>query len=292
MRRSIYGKIIDRVEAMNKLLIVLTFIGSAYAASSQLIEHHELSESLAEISGLELLNDSTLIAFNDGGNKPQLYLMNLKGKITKTITVLDAKNKDWEDIAMDEEFIYIGDIGNNSNKRSALKIYKIKIEDVLKKKEVKTKEIKFSYGEQTKLPPSSDSLFFDAEGMTIYKDSIWVFTKDRSTSPNGYSRIYKIPTTPGSYTVYKSEQAYIGKNGWLTDGVTAVDVYEDRFYILTYNRYIIQEYKDGKFKTISTFEFNSISQRESIVVLNKSAIFVADEKNPLTGKMKLYKVKP
>ncbi|MFT6982443.1 MAG: hypothetical protein ACJAUD_001210 [Crocinitomicaceae bacterium] len=292
MRHSVFGKIIDRVEAMNKLLIVLAFLSSAYAASSQLIEEHGLSESLAEISGLELLNDSTLIAFNDGGNKPQLYLMNLKGKITKTITVLDAKNKDWEDIAIDEEFIYIGDIGNNSNKRSILKIYKIKIEDVLKKTEVKAKEIKFSYGEQTKFPPSTDSLFFDAEGMTIYKDSIWVFTKDRSTSPNGYSRIYKIPTTPGSYTVYKSEQAYIGKNGWLTDGVTAVDVYEDHFYILTYNRYIIKKYADGKFTNVSSFKFNSMGQRESIVVLNKQSIFVADEQNPLTGSMKLYKIKP
>jgi hypothetical protein len=128
--------------------------------------------------------------------------------------------------------------------------------------------------------------------MTIYDDSIWVFTKDRSASPSGYSNIYKIPTTPGTYTTYISNEAFVGTSGWLIDGVTAVDVYKDRFYILTYNRYIIQEYKDGKFKIISTFEFNSISQRESIVVLNKSAIYVADEKNPLTGKMKLYKVKP
>jgi hypothetical protein len=277
---------------MNKLLIVLAFLSSAYSASSQLIELHALPESLAEISGLELLNDSTLIGFNDGGNKPKLYLMNLKGKVTKTITVLDVKNKDWEDIAIDKEYIYIGDIGNNSNKRTSLKIYKVKIEDVLKKKEVKAKEIKFNYGEQTAFPPSADSMFFDAEGMTIYNDSIWVFTKDRSTSPNGFSSIYKIPTTPGTYICYKSEQAYIGKNGWLTDGVTGVDVYKDHFYILTYNRFIIKKYANGKFTNVSSFKFNSMGQRESIVVLNKQSIFVADEQNPVTGTMKLYKIKP
>ncbi|NRA11622.1 MAG: hypothetical protein HRT57_06685 [Crocinitomicaceae bacterium] len=277
---------------MNKLVVLLAFLSSVFVASAQLIEEHKLSENLSEISGLELLNDSTLIAVNDGGNKPRLFLLNLKGKVTKIINVLDVKNKDWEDITIDKEHIYIGDIGNNSNKRSNLKIYKIKIEDILKKKEVKAKTIKFNYGEQTAYPPTEDSMFFDAEGMTFYDDSIWVFTKDRSTTPNGYSRIYKIPTTPGTYTVYKSGQAYIGKNGWLTDGVTAVDVYKNHFYILTYNRYIIKKYANGKFTNVSSFKFKSVAQRESIVVLNKASIFVADEKNPLTGPMKLYKIKP
>jgi hypothetical protein len=159
-------------------------------------------------------------------------------------------------------------------------------------KEVKSKEIKFSYGEQTAFPPNADSMFYDVEGMTFYNDSLWLFTKDRSSTPNGYSTIYKVPTNPGDYIVYKSEQAYIGKNGWLTDGVTAVDVYEDHFYILTYNRYIIKKYADGKFTNVSSFKFNSMGQRESIVVLNKQSIFVADEQNPLTGSMKLYKIKP
>lgn len=270
---------------------IILLLGS-FSASAQLIEYHDLPESLSEVSGLELLNDTTLVAFNDGGNKAKLYLLDLKGKVIKKVEVLDVKNKDWEDIAVDDEHIYIGDIGNNQNKRTNLMIYKVKIKDVLEKKEVKAKEIKFNYGEQRSFPPISDSLFFDAEGMTFYNDSIWVFTKDRSTDPDGYSRVYKIPTTPGEYTVYKSDQAYTGKNGWWVDGVTAVDVYKDLFYILTYNRYIIKKYEDGKFINVSSFEFNSMSQRESIVVLNKQTIFVADEKNPLIGGMKIYKIKP
>jgi len=277
---------------IKKFIYGLVLCSSCFSASAQLIEYHDLPESLSEISGLELLNDSTLIAFNDGGNKPKLYLLDLKGKVRKKVDVLNAKNKDWEDIAIDDEHIYIGDIGNNENKRSSLKIYKVKIEDVLKKKEVKAMEIKFSYGEQKSFPPISDSLFYDAEGMTFYNDSIWVFTKDRSTDTDGYSRVYKIPTTPGEYTVYQSCKSYIGKNGWWVDGVTAVDVFDDHFYVLTYNRYIVKKYENGKFKNVSSFEFNGMSQRESIVVLNKDSIFVADEKNPLVGEMKLYKVKP
>lgn len=277
---------------MNKLITVLVFASVACTVSSQLIVEYELKDDLAEISGLELLNDSTLIAFNDGGNKEKLYLLDLKGNLIKTVDVVDAKNKDWEDIAIDKEHVYIGDFGNNSNKRTNLKIYKIEIVDILNKKEVKSKEIEFSYGEQTAFPPISDSMLYDVEGMTFYNDSLWLFTKDRSTKPNGYSTIYKIPTNPGTYIVYKSDKAYIGKNGWLTDGVTAVDVFENHFYILTYNRYIIKKYTNGKFTNVSSFTFNSMGQRESIVVLNKQSIFVADEQNQLTGSMKLYKIRP
>lgn len=276
---------------MSKLIVILV-IFCGFHSSAQLIEYHDLDESLSEISGLEVLNDTTLVALNDGGNKPRLYLLNMKGKIIKKVDIIDAKNKDWEDITVDKEHIYIGDIGNNSNKRTNLTIYKVEIDDVLNKKEVKAKEIKFNYGEQKSYPPVSDSLFYDAEGMTFYDDSIWIFTKDRSTNSSGYSWVYKIPTKPGEYTVYKSNQAYIGKKGWWTDGVTAVDVYKDHFYILTYNRYIVKKYSNGKFENVSSFKFNSMSQRESIVVLNKGAIFVADEKNPLVGEMKLYKIKP
>jgi hypothetical protein len=277
---------------MKQILTVLIVFFGVNVASAQLLEYHELPESLSEISGLELLNDSTLIAFNDGGGKARLYLLNMQGKVIKKVDITNAKNKDWEDIAIDDEYIYIGDIGNNENKRLNLKIYKVEIKDVLKKKEVSAKEIKFNYGEQKSFPPISDSMYFDAEGITVYNDSLWIFTKDRSDPTEGNTFIYKIPTTPGTYTVYKSDYIYIGKDGWWKDGITAVDVFEDHFYLLTYNRYIVKKYENGKFKTVETFKFNSMSQRESIVVLNKDSIFVADEKNPLVGDMKMYKIRP
>ena len=277
---------------MKTLAVIIGFLLLGASASAQLIKNYDLSKSLAEISGLELLNDTTLIAFNDGGGKSRLYLLTLKGEIIRKVDVLNAKNKDWEDITIDDKFIYIGDIGNNENKRLGLKIYKVAIKDVLKKSEVSAKTIKFNYGEQRSFPPVSDSMYFDAEGMAFYNDSIWLFTKDRSNPSKGNTRIYKIPTSPGDYTVYYSGYTFIGKNGWWRDGITAVDQYNDRFYLLTYDRYIVKKLINGKLVTVKTFKFNSMSQRESIVVLNKDSIFVADEKNPLVGEMKLYNICP
>jgi len=146
-------------------------------AKAQVLEYYPIDDKLQEISGLELLNDSTLIAFNDGGNKSEIYLLNLKGEILRTVDVEDTKNRDWEDIAIDKEYVYIGDIGNNENKRDNLSIVKLKISDILTRDEVEAETISFRYQEQTAFPPKMEEMYYDAEGMTICGDSIWIFTK-------------------------------------------------------------------------------------------------------------------
>lgn len=277
---------------MRKLLHVLSVLGLAFSANAQYVDNYvNLSGDLNEISGLEIINDSLLVALNDGGNDEELFVLNFKGDIVRKVDIADVKNKDWEDIATDGTYIYIGDIGNNSNKRKKLKIYKIKIEDLLNKKEVKAKEISFSYSEQKTYPPSDDSLFYDAEGMTYRDDSIWIFTKNRSTSSDGNSWVYKVPVQPGHYEISHTNEVYIGKNGWLTDGVTAVDSDGDLFFFLTYTRYIAKRLVNGKFVDDHEFVFGGLAQRESLVVKDKYTLYVADEKNPLVGDVKFYRVR-
>jgi hypothetical protein len=77
---------------------------------SLMAQTYQLSERLSEISGMDLINDSTLVAHNDGGHEPMLYLLNLQGEIQKTVKISNAANVDWEDITVDDTHIYIGDI--------------------------------------------------------------------------------------------------------------------------------------------------------------------------------------
>ena len=259
---------------------------------AQVTEHFTLDDKLNEISGLETLNDSTLIAFNDGGNKSEVYLLNLKGELLRTVNILDTKNRDWEDIARDDNYLYLGDIGNNENKRENLSIVKIQISDLLTRDEVEAEEIEFNYAEQREFPPKNDSLFYDAEGMVVYNDSIWIFTKDRSVPFKGVSHVYKIPTKPGKYTVSCSSKIAVGEDGWWKDGITAADVYNDQLYLLTYNRYIVMDWLDGSWIKTAEYVFPGITQRESIVVLNNRSIFVADEENPIAGKAIMYRIQP
>ena len=277
---------------MRKLIYTLILIGSAVSANAQYVDNYvELDNDLNEISGLEIINDKLLVAINDGGNDEEVFLLNLNGDIIKKVKVNDVKNKDWEDVTSDGTYIYIGDIGNNANKRKKLKIYKISIDDLLNKKEVKAKEISFSYTEQKVFPPSEDSLYYDAEGMTYRDDSIWIFTKNRSKDTDGNSWVYKVPTKPGHYDIGHTGEVFIGKNGWLTDGITAVDSEGDMFYFLTYTRYIAKKLVNGKFEDDHEFTFDNLAQRESIVVKDNYTLYVADEKNPLVGDVKLYRVR-
>ena len=82
----------------------------------------KIPKSLNETSGLEFF-ENYLITHNDSGDKPRLYIINKLGKKILEIEISQIKNKDWEDIASDENHFYIADTGNNFATRENLRIY-------------------------------------------------------------------------------------------------------------------------------------------------------------------------
>ncbi|MDG1428351.1 MAG: hypothetical protein P8M19_05310 [Crocinitomicaceae bacterium] len=268
------------------ILIMLCFQSNLWAQT------FDLSDELDEISGLEMLNDSTFVALNDGGHEATLYLLNIRGKIIKKVKIENAKNVDWEDIAVDDKNIYIADVGNNTNKRKDLLIYKVSIKKVLEKKEVEAKKIKIKYKEQKEYPPKKGNMRFDAEAITVYNDSIFLFTKNRSNPTDGRSWVYKFSTSAGEYKLKKKHEIFIGRGGFWKDAVTAVDVKGNDFYISTYNRILKRTYADGFFTGSTEMEYNRLSQKESLVIIENGGIVVADEKQVLFGGPKLYYLEP
>ncbi|MFN5417228.1 MAG: hypothetical protein ACK5B9_09240, partial [Flavobacteriia bacterium] len=119
---------------------------------------------------MEVLNDSCLVAINDGGNKPILFVLNFKGEIIHEVNIKDAKNKDWEDLTIDDQGnIYIADIGNNLNQRKDLCIYKVNSDSILFKNELSCEEIIFQYEDQTSFPPNKDQFNFDSEAIAYFQ---------------------------------------------------------------------------------------------------------------------------
>ncbi len=251
---------------------------------------HHLSSALDEISGIDFLNDTTLIAHNDGGNEPLLFLLNLKGEIQGVVRVNNAQNQDWEDITVDDQFVYIGDIGNNLNERKKLTIYKVKIEDVLALKVVEPEKITFNYAEQLAFPPPKNGQFFDAEALAVKDDTLYMFTKNRSRPTDGNSWVYKIPTAAGDYSVSKSAEIFIGKGGLMVDALTAADIVGDEFFLMTYNRVIIKKCENGVFVGDEVINFKTYSQKEALVVKTKMEIYVADEKQVMLGGPRMYHI--
>jgi len=271
-------------------MLVALFVFQNYSEGITQTTTYNLPESLVEISGMEFLNDSTLVAINDGGNEAVLYLMNTEGELIKTVKIENASNKDWEDLASDGEHLYIADVGNNFSKRKKLKIYKVDIDDLLTKDEVTAEKITFSYGDQEAFPPGKDSLYYDSEGIVYKNDSLWIFTKTKADPWDGIAFVYKVPALKGKYTLVKQHEIHIGDDGWWADAITAADLYGDKFYLTTYDRLIVGTFEGEEFKQEKSIYFDNLTQKESVLVKDNKTVFISDEKHNILGGGKLYKM--
>ncbi|CAN5571285.1 hypothetical protein BH10BAC2_BH10BAC2_28060 [soil metagenome] len=161
-----------------------------------------LNTALSESSGL--LNWKNLVwTHNDSGNGPLIYGMNAtSGANQRTVTLSNATNIDWEDIAQDNSFIYIGDFGNNANgNRTDLKIYRAAKSAITAGDTVTASVINFSYNDQTDFSAKgANNTNFDCEALIAYGDSLFLFIKDWVDNK---TRLYKLPKKPGTYSATK-----------------------------------------------------------------------------------------
>lgn len=272
-------------------LIVSFFLITLFASAQKIQKVAKLPEIVTESSGLIIYNDSLFITHNDSGDKPILYFFNKKGKLIHQVIVSNAKNIDWEDITKDDQGnIYIADIGNNSNQRKDLVIYKIKGNNLLKNNVISSESIEISYEEQSDFPPKDEQLNFDAEGLGFHNDSLWILTKCRTIPFEGNTYIYKVPTKTGKYKLKRKTQLFIGKDGFTKDAVTGLDIYNNKLYVLTYNRILIYSIIKNKLEFENQYFTKPYSQKEAVAVKNNKEIYLTDESTKILGGGYLYKL--
>ena len=269
------------------LLVIPLFLLAAAVQKT-----YRLPKELKEISGWVFVNDSTLIAHNDGGNDPKIFVLNLDGSIRHKITVTNAENTDWEDITTDHKgHLYLGDFGNNNNTRTNLRILKVSLKKVLDNQDVEAKYIDFSYPEQTDFPPKLSEKYFDCEAMSYYNDSLYLFTKCRTEPFDGRCYVYTLPTRPGVYKAKKKYYMVLGKRDWFRDAATSAAIWKDKLYLLTYNRIITHTFENGRAKYESHQTLLPITQKEAIAIHSNGKIYVADERQKIVGGGNMYIIK-
>lgn len=165
---------------------------SIKSSNLQICKTATLDTLIDESSGLVFYSDSVLLTHNDNGNT--LFWISNKGKLLKT-QELPAQTdfKDWEEIAYvpDTDLLLAGDFGNNANRRKDLNI---QVFDLSENKFVG--KINFSYKNQTQFPPTDQKRNFDCEAMVVYKNKIWLFSKNRSKS---FVYMYELAFNYGSH---------------------------------------------------------------------------------------------
>jgi hypothetical protein len=160
-----------------------------------LVPFRILPAELNENSGM-IWYGGLIWTINDSDGNPCLYALDTAtNAIIKRVRLLGAENIDWEEIAQDESFVYVGDFGNNDGSRKDLRIYKVpkvELEDTLAVPEI----IRFSYPDQYDYTPAPYNTPFDCEAMISTGDSLLLFTKNWT---GGDTYIYKLPVVEGNY---------------------------------------------------------------------------------------------
>ncbi len=190
---------------------------------------YPLDVVLAENSGLIYWNDN-LWTQNDSGDTNLYELDPSNGSIVASVSLDPLLNEDWEEISQDEDYVYVGDFGNNANgNRTDLKIIRVSKASI----QAGTPQmdiINFAYEDQTDFTPQGpNNTDYDCEAFIITDSSIFLFTKEWVSNE---TRLYKLPKTPGTYqallqdgfdvnglitgAVYKSDEGIIALSGYST----------------------------------------------------------------------------
>ena len=240
----------------------------------------DLPNDLKEVSGTEIVPKSEFIwMVNDSGNKPILFGLDFKGKIIKEIKI-KAKNHDWEDLASDEKgTIYIGDFGNNSNKRKNLSIIIVE-QNELDEKKAEVDEIEFEYPNQFEFPPKNKNKYFDTEAFFYFKSALYLLTKSRVAGNYGKTTLYKIPAKKGKYTaeIIAEFESCKERECWITSADISPN--GEKVVLLSQKKVLIfSDFKGDQFFSgeLTTINLRYRSQKESITFKDDHTLLITDE---------------
>ena len=245
-----------------------------------------------ESSGVIFLNDK-LITHNDSAGEAILYEVDPdSGTLIRQLVVENASNVDWEDLCFDQQYIYIGDFGNNSGDRTDLKIYRVSLQEYFQSSNdtVSADTIRFAYSDQESFEPGNKHNF-DAEALISFEDSLYIFTKNRG---DFHSNIYSVPKIPGDYQIKRVGR--INSNGLITGGVhnplsqeimlTGYTLTEP--FLLRLSQFSGREFTEGEMHRL-TFQVDGSYQIEAIEAINEKDYYITSETNKL-GEATLYRV--
>jgi hypothetical protein len=236
---------------------------------------------LDESSALEDAGNGLFYTLNDSGSEPILYTIDGHGSLISTINLEDfgVKNEDWEALAADDLYLYIGDFGNNWNRRKNLRIYRIS-KAQLRRGWGTASLINFTPSEQKAFPPHDRDLQYDFEGFHADSKSLVLFSKNRTEPFNGYTRIYRIPKTPGSYTIACEDSVKLYGTEMFEGWVTGADFSTDQNLTALISgptlHFLVKD-KNDQFLDVPAHL--SYTQKEAVLFAANQRIIATDEKN-------------
>ncbi len=255
----------------------------------------ELGDQIVESSGL-IFWEGVLWTMNDDTDTRLFQVDTGSAMITDTYFVQGVVNHDWEEMAQDLEYIYVGDFGNNGGDRKDLHILRIQKKSMSSDQPV-IDTIWFSYSDQRNFDSNGfNQTDFDCEAFIIVSDQIYLFTK-QWMSMN--TTLYELSKKPGAHVAQKREVFPI--DGLVT-GATCLE--EERLLVLCGYigffqpfLYLFYDYEGDGFFSGTHLRINlnlPLHQVESVCTLDGIHYYITNERYKLDSRVnipqKLHKV--
>jgi hypothetical protein len=228
--------------------------------------------AIKESSGICPDGSGHFFTMNDDSDSC-LYRFGLAGEDLGSFC-LSAGNQDWEEICRAPDGrIFVGDFGNNLNRRKNLQILITRAE-----KEGKPEILQFRYPEQIQHPPLNPFTWdFDCEAMVFEHDSLWLFTKNKDGKSSG---LYVLPAKPGTFAAVKV--AEIPLQGTVTAATLLPDGRE--LALLVYRKIYFFSLRNGLREIASPdicLSAPQIRQSEAICYISRDSLLLSNEQGQL-----------
>ena len=251
---------------------------------------------LVESSGLQMAGNF-LWSFNDGGGAAAIYRIDtLTNTLLQTVTLSGASNVDWEDIAFDGTYFYVGDFGNNANgARTDLKIYKfpfsaipdytVNTNAIIAAGQIETINFIYSDQPQPPVPTGSNNTKYDCEAMIVDAGEIHLFTKNWIDLTTTHYAINS--TQPGNYVLTPLETLPLnflvtGADETPAKGAVALIGYQNsgfgNHYLELLSDFYDGYYFNGNKRKISLPNAAIMGQSEGITFRNETYGYISNEK--------------
>ena len=190
-------------------VFILVGVFQAYGPPTRitLIKNGSVTESSGLVASRTL--PGAYWTHNDSGDGPFIYAFNTRGNTLGVFRVTGANARDWEDISVgpgpqaNKSYLYIGDIGDNSEARPDIVVYRVE-EPNLKtanKGSTKTKPLATAPAEAFRLKYPDGK--HDAETLLVHPatGNLYIMTKVLLANPVVYEAA--APLTPGKTITMK-----------------------------------------------------------------------------------------
>jgi hypothetical protein len=210
-----------------------------------------------------------------------LYAYNLEGGLENTLQVKNVSNLDWEALAEDDQYFYIGDFGNNYGTIRNLKLYRIDKSKLENKNpyDVEADEIGFEWADQKIFAPLKHHHNFDCEAFFSSGDSLYFFTKNWA---NLRTRMYSMPKTIDHHELqpkaeFNADLLVTGADINSTGDVVALIGYKDfRTYLILLYDFKGSDFFKGKSIKLDLKILGS-AQTEGVVFTDNDELYINTE---------------